>query len=393
MWQTDGLWLCFYCDPLNDTAWKCPVSHVRPESEFRFGHIQVNSFSDDEDSDSEYDEGDEPSHGATHGRLLREHARSVATTRAWAHVLSSAADRDDLTKDAIALVDAMGGDSYWLAKDATPRCSLELLAKSIFDFHTAGLAPVDGAIVQGAEWWVQVRASDSRMPSVRLHWDGDEGTKRATGEHIPPWLATVTYTGGQGAPTIVFPVAADALGRALPPKLKLGSFISYPKAGKHLAFDGRLLHGALHEMSLPTEEPFVRVSVLVNMWLGHRPLGVMRLPKQMSQKLSMVDAADFASALPVEIKEHQAHAQSRTVDEAGQQVATTSGPPQDDRSRLLTVRFLPQKKLTQQFPDWHTWQIGFPFFHPPVHVDHLPVPCVGSIPPSLLHVSDMNTSF
>lgn len=45
--------------------------------------------------------------------------------------------------------------SYWLAATAAPRCMLEAVARSVFDFHTQGVA-FDPAS-SGAEWWVHFR--------------------------------------------------------------------------------------------------------------------------------------------------------------------------------------------------------------------------------------------
>ena len=69
-------------------------------------------------------------------------------------------------------------------------------------------------------------------------------------------------------------------------------FASYPVLGKHIAFNGRLLHGCPSSCALP-RGPSVskstsklknkaatvgvgdqRVSLLVNIWLNHKPLGV-----------------------------------------------------------------------------------------------------------------------
>eukprot|EP00966_Prymnesium_polylepis_P035083 815252-Prymnesium_polylepis.1 len=97
------------------------------------------------------------------------------------------------------------------------------------------------------------QASDG-SPTINLHWDSDELHKRASGEHLPPWVATVTYLGSSGAPTVVLPAAADAHGRAV----RSGpccAHLSHPKPGKHLAFDGRLLHGALHDLEAPSAQP------------------------------------------------------------------------------------------------------------------------------------------
>ena len=102
--------------------------------------------------------------------------------------------------------------------------------------------------ISGVEWWVQARASDGAQPSLGLHWDSDEEHKAEVGEHLPPWLATVTYLGAQGAPTLILPAAADADGHTVPLPA-MGGFLSWPRPGKHLAFDGRLLHGTLHALA------------------------------------------------------------------------------------------------------------------------------------------------
>ena len=90
------------------------------------------------------------------------------------------------------------------------RCTLERLAMDVLHFHAARGAP---RAITGCEWWVQVRTAGGQ-PTIRLHWDSDELYKVRTGEHLPPWLATVTYLSDCGAPTLVLPVAADAHGRA-----------------------------------------------------------------------------------------------------------------------------------------------------------------------------------
>jgi hypothetical protein len=54
-------------------------------------------------------------------------------------------------------------------------------------------------------------------------------------------------------------------------------FVSYPTPGKHLAFDGDLLHGCPAE--LVADQDFgVRRTMMVNVWIGHHPLGIHALP-------------------------------------------------------------------------------------------------------------------
>jgi len=258
-----------------------------------------------EPSDDSSSEEDEPPVDADavqlsrswHGAALRSAARVGAPVRSWLGAIPSADDRAALTADAIALVDREGGQSYWIDAALPPRCSLERYALAVLAFHQAagregpsstpgascGCAAGGGAdgcpacgrrrSCVGAEWWVQVRRSDGRRPNIGLHWDSDEERKKANGEHVPPWLATVSYLGDVGAPTLVLPIAADAHGAALPP-LRFGgggamekgigltrappdshlsgrgAFLSFPVAGKHLAFDGRLLHGAPADLAL-----------------------------------------------------------------------------------------------------------------------------------------------
>ena len=176
----------------------------------------------------------------------------------------------------------------------------------------------------GAEFWVQVRRVGARNGStIAFHWDSDETCMRA-GVHVPPLLATVTYLGGVGAPTVVLPLAASERGMALATVdgatsadgsaavatacARGAAYLSRPVPGKHLAFDGRLLHGCPTEYSLPPAaaataaapataadgEPStaeedagsLRVSLLVNVWRCHRPLAAHRLPAELAARLS-----------------------------------------------------------------------------------------------------------
>ena len=51
-----------------------------------------------------------------------------------------------------------------------------------------------------------------------------------------------------------------------------------PRVGRHVRFDGRLLHGAPLELleARADESPYVRVTFLVNIWIGHKPGGCAR---------------------------------------------------------------------------------------------------------------------
>ena len=80
--------------------------------------------------------------------------------------------------------------------------------------------------------------------------------------------------------------------------------VSYPRRGKHLVFDGRLLHGAPAHHALRTMEDTVstrnatssnRVTFLVNIWVNRQPSGVKPLPCRIRQ---LVRAAGKRKKLP-----------------------------------------------------------------------------------------------
>eukprot|EP01052_Picozoa_sp_SAG31_P028065 SAG31_NODE_2676_length_5264_cov_576.907278_5_plen_108_part_00 len=51
--------------------------------------------------------------------------------------------------------------------------------------------------------------------------------------------------------------------------------MSYPVPGKHVAFNGRLLHGCPAELQSKTDGR--RLTVLVNVWVNHIPVGLQPL--------------------------------------------------------------------------------------------------------------------
>ena len=184
------------------------------------------------------DEHDSPA-GSAHGAWLRSADRHFPSARAWDNALSASLCTA-LESDA-RMINASPQlpSTFWVdaANMATPSCSLERFACNVLQFHTTGggvhestgtVTPEDGSAIRGVEWWVQVRSSESPKPSINLHFDADEATKRQTCEHLPPFLSTVTYLGSHGGPTVLLPAVGDAHGRALPPISDHGAFISHP---------------------------------------------------------------------------------------------------------------------------------------------------------------------
>eukprot|EP00586_Coscinodiscus_wailesii_P002830 CAMPEP_0172479298 /NCGR_PEP_ID=MMETSP1066-20121228/3842_1 /TAXON_ID=671091 /ORGANISM="Coscinodiscus wailesii, Strain CCMP2513" /LENGTH=243 /DNA_ID=CAMNT_0013239671 /DNA_START=298 /DNA_END=1030 /DNA_ORIENTATION=- len=130
----------------------------------------------------------------------------------------------------------------------------------------------------GAEWWLQTRPE-----GVDIHYDKDETLAETFGPGSFPYVSTVTYmTSEGGPPTLVFDRCyadnddVDAIKRV---------WMSHPRAGKYLAFDGRFLHGAPSVFSEGGGRE--RVTFLVNIW-ETKPAGVAPLTNDIRNQLGMV---------------------------------------------------------------------------------------------------------
>ena len=142
----------------------------------------------------------------------------------------------------------------------------------------------------GAEWWVQIRPTPpngrhqpgDETGAILWHWDKDEDLRVATGGlFIHPHLSTVTYLTSVGAPTTILNSKVENIETGEPnfePHVD-SAFISWPQKGKHLVFDGALLHGVPFEL-LPhhPSSNSTRVTFLVNIWLNYRPLAIQPFP-------------------------------------------------------------------------------------------------------------------
>jgi len=126
----------------------------------------------------------------------------------------------------------------------------------------------------GAEWWVQVKnipasvdtidndtMTTTPSSSIDLHYDKDEVLAETFGIGSFPTLSTVTYltassvpttttaepkTSASATPTIIF----DHTYNKGEDEVMSSMLVSRPRLGKHLLFDGRLLHGAPSHPSL-----------------------------------------------------------------------------------------------------------------------------------------------
>ena len=207
-------------------------------------------------------------------------------------------------------------ETFWIDKDTATSvsdqrlCVLEWLAWRIFEHHRTYYGSLYGDDhVGGAEWWVQVKdpsSSTGKDGAVDLHYDKDEALAEVFGLGSFPTLSTVTYLTASlpsvpFSPTIVFSHTYvqgedDLIDEML---------VSQPCLGKHLVFDGKLLHGApthedLREAPLASaspapsdlssdsakawSDPLLRVTFLVNIW-HQKPAKVQPLPNEIRHAL------------------------------------------------------------------------------------------------------------
>ncbi|KAL9186965.1 hypothetical protein ACHAXT_010685 [Thalassiosira profunda] len=245
------------------------------------------------------------------------------------------------------------GSTYFLPCQMKPRCALEGLAQKIFRAHVDSLPKwedKDGEKkllydpeMSGAEWWTLVLDTPSDKAAgksenggdddeeeeeeddeVGMHFDADYGLEESLPDyHVHPRVATVTYLSDTGVPTLILdkcsPAPTDAEKTSLNGSISK-AWLSHPSFGKHVAFNGRYLHGAPGEYfptvakkSIDTSEPSAkkakteestgamsgkRVTFLVNIWLNHCPQESEPLNDHIVQKLSTPweDAHDGANS-------------------------------------------------------------------------------------------------
>ena len=163
------------------------------------------------------------------------------------------------------------GSTWWITADGTPQCALERLAQKIFFFHTKGVEY--DPKTSGAEWWTQVvNATDD----IGFHWDKDYGYEEENGVCLYPHLGTVTYLTDIGGPTFVFNKVGGLQSGEDNSGVVDKVVVSKAMFGKHIKFDGQLLHAAPSQTifgPIPTASQHTnqkRITFLVNIWLNHR---------------------------------------------------------------------------------------------------------------------------
>ena len=225
------------------------------------------------------------------------------------------------------------GATFFVPSLMKPRCALEALALQIFQQHTQHLTPNKHYNPEnsGAEFWTLILDSihrdedddeeednqedeDEDDDEVGMHFDADYGLEEQLPNYmIHPRVATVTYFTSVGVPTLILdkssPPPNDTSKTSLNGHIPNG-WLSYPQKGKHIAFDGRLLHGAPGAFFPPynnvlesensdsqkrrkldnghTETRTVeqkRVTFMVNIWLNHCPIDAELMDDELCQQM------------------------------------------------------------------------------------------------------------
>lgn len=264
-------------------------------------------------SGSHWIEGDEPI--PRQPFVAFEQALNFSNLEDWYHDCETVFTARDKEEN----VSYSAGVTYFMPSVMKPRCALEAFVLDIFHKHVT-----DKTLYlpeqSGAEWWTLVMDEDNQAGNddendedieddeVGMHFDADYGLEdQAPNLLIHPRLATVTYLSDRGAPTVVFqkrsppPNDIDRLAGEIKT-----AWLSHPSVGKHIAFDGRLLHGAPATFFPPrktqdkaaSDEPPTkklkselknrkRYTILVNIWLNHCPLDAEPLDEEIIHQLKV----------------------------------------------------------------------------------------------------------
>lgn len=257
------------------------------------------------------------------------------------------------------------GKTFWAEWGQEPRCELEALALAILHRHCP-----DPAASAGVEWWTLCLECDA---DVGWHWDRDY-VLEDSGVNLHPMLGTVTYLSGEppsgsSAEGQLCTFTLDVLSptsreNGVPVALPAGKSVRAlglvvpPRAGRHLVFDGRFLHGAPRFPSRPTSENLdvrsgLRVTFLANIWVGHKPGNASSLPAELrwTEESQLSAGVLSPSPKPVQPKEVEPGSTSTSFPLEGGtlSVAPPEGAGGDVASYLAPVSWT-QKKRRRKMP-------------------------------------------
>jgi hypothetical protein len=198
---------------------------------------------------------------------------------------------------------SLSKNTFWVQRDSTPRTVLEKLALDIYNYHMKNNGLLDrNPASGGCEFWVQVKPTSK---GVDMHYDKDEEIAELMGIGVYPLISTVTYLSEieNSSATIVLNKTSET---ELEDPIDKCAII-WPSIGKHLAFNGSLLHGAPKILDLDEkteeeeeddeedEEEHLRITFLVNLWIDHKPCGVNVLSDPLVNSLNSHDSHFFFS--------------------------------------------------------------------------------------------------
>lgn len=172
--------------------------------------------------------------------------------------------------------------SFWVGAFSKAQNVLDRFALDVFWFHAERLqlSPEDvrsHGRRAGAEFWVQLRSAAQPWHERGMDWHFDKDEELLDKEDVAltPTVATVTYLRNSGAPLVVLSqptLSSNGFTVQLLDNEDLIAYVTKPVLGRHVAFDGGLLHGCPSKLAGKGE----RLALVVNVWLEHRPIAASR---------------------------------------------------------------------------------------------------------------------
>lgn len=204
---------------------------------------------------------------------------SLPAFAAWEAVLPRGL-QDQLIQSCRMVFGYKKNPSFWVGAFSRTQTLLDRFALDVFWFHVARLQLSKNDVkaygrTAGAEFWVQRRRADQPLHERGMDWhfDKDEELEDQEDIVVTPVVGTVTYLSSSGAPLVVLSqptLCRTGFGLDLCENEGLVAYVTKPVLGRHVAFDGGLLHGCPAKLADEGE----RLSLLVNVWLEHRPICV-----------------------------------------------------------------------------------------------------------------------
>jgi len=186
-----------------------------------------------------------------------------------------------------------------------------------------------------------------------MHWDRDYDLQADQGILLHPHLATVTYLTDVGGPTLVLDRVSPLMQDETPCGPISRATASFPKVGRHLSFDGRLLHGAPSELMQPAGKAAAgsarRVTFLVNVWLNHKPWGSDALEQDLATKIQASQSLPITFLSPSERTTNLLP--PTPVDLTGMQRQTRSWTFGEKNARMDVILPWPKGALLPSFLD------------------------------------------